>query len=67
MILTNMPMKDILRKLPVAKFARVHRSFIVPLSKIESVRNKRIKIEEKMIPVGDSYAEGFYKILGERG
>ncbi len=67
MILTNMPMKDILKKLPASKFVRVHRSFIVPLSRIESVRNKRIKIEDKTIPVGDSYAENFYKILGEKG
>ncbi|MDB5282304.1 MAG: response regulator [Bacteroidota bacterium] len=67
MILTNMPMKDILRKLPSSKFARVHRSFIVPLNRIESVRNKRIKIDDKMIPVGDSYAENFFKLLGEKG
>lgn len=67
MILTNMPMKDILRRLPASKFVRVHRSFIVPLSRIESVRNKRIKIDDKLIPVGDSYTENFFKILGERG
>ncbi len=65
MVLTNMPMKDIIRKLPASKFVRVHRSFIVPLRRIESVRNKRIKIEEKLIPVGDSYAENFFKLLGE--
>jgi two-component system LytT family response regulator len=67
MVLTNIPMKDILKKLPASKFARVHRSFIVPLNRIESVRNKRIKIEDKIIPVGDSYADAFYKILGEKG
>ena len=67
MVLTNIPMKEILKKLPQSKFVRVHRSFIVPLNRIESVRNKRIKIDDKIIPVGDSYAEGFYKILGEKG
>ena len=67
MILTNIPMKDILKKLPASKFVRVHRSFIVPLSRIESVRNKRIKIDDKIIPVGDSYADGFFKLLGEKG
>lgn len=67
MILTNMPMKDILKKLPSSKFVRVHRSFIVPLNRIESVRNKRIKISDKLIPVGDSYADSFFKILGEKG
>lgn len=67
MVLTNMPMKDILKKLPEGRFARVHRSYIVPLKKIESVRNKRIKIDDKFIPIGDSYADSFFKLLGENG
>lgn len=67
MILSNMTMKDILSKLPASNFTRVHRSYIVSLSHIESVRNKRIKIGEKFIPVGDSFADSFYKLLGEKG
>jgi two-component system LytT family response regulator len=67
MVLTNMPMKDILKKLPASKFVRVHRSYIVPLGRIESVRNKRIKIGDKLIPVGDSYTESFFRLLGENG
>lgn len=67
MVLSNMTMKDMLKKLPANNFVRVHRSYIVPLKRIESVRNKRIKMGDKMIPVGDSYAESFYKILGEKG
>jgi DNA-binding LytR/AlgR family response regulator len=67
MVLSNMTMRDILSKLPSPAFARVHRSYIVSLNQIESVRNKRIKIGEKSIPVGDSFAEGFYKLLGEKG
>ena len=67
MILSNMTMKDILSKLPSSNFTRVHRSFIVSLNHIESVRNKRIKIGEKFIPVGDSFADSFYKLLGEKG
>jgi DNA-binding LytR/AlgR family response regulator len=67
MILTNMTMKDILSKLPTTKFTRVHRSYIISLLHIESVRNKRIKIGDKQVPVGDSFAESFYKLLGENG
>ncbi len=67
MVLSNMTMKDMLKKLPANAFVRVHRSYIVPLKRIESVRNKRIKMGDKMIPVGDSYAESFYKTLGEKG
>ena len=67
MVVTNIPMKDIYRRLPASRFVRVHRSFIVPLNHIETVRNKRVKIGDKYIPVGDSYADSFYKILGENG
>ena len=67
MILTNMTMKDILSKLPSSKFTRIHRSYIISLMHIESVRNKRVKIGEKQIPVGDSFADSFYKLLGENG
>ncbi len=47
-------------------FVRCQKSFIVSLPKIESIENDRIKIGNKMIPVGDSYKEDFYKrIMGK--
>lgn len=62
-ILTLMTLKTITEKLPADKFARVHRSYIISLSKIESVRNKRIRIGEIEIPIGSSYAENITKVL----
>lgn len=62
-MLTLMPMKALMEKLPASKFVRVHRSYIVPLSRIENVKNKRIKIGEKYIPVGDSYSNTFFEAL----
>jgi DNA-binding LytR/AlgR family response regulator len=64
-ILSRITMKTILDKLPAADFVRVHRSFIVSVRKIKSVRNRRIKIGEKYIPVGDSYAQSFFQLIGE--
>lgn len=58
-IVTRMTMKAIMEKLPEAEFIRVHRSFIVAHSRIESVRNKTIKIADKEIPLGGSYEESF--------
>jgi DNA-binding LytR/AlgR family response regulator len=62
-ILTLMSMKALMEKLPGSKFVRVHRSYIVPLAKIENVRNKRIKIGEKYIPIGDSFSDAFFEAL----
>jgi len=60
-IITRMTMKSILSKLPAEEFIRVHRSFIVPFSRISQVRNKMIHVEGKEIPLGSSYEEEFNK------
>lgn len=58
-IVARMAMKDILEKLPADQFLRVHRSFIVPLAAIRSVRNNIIRLPEKEIPIGKTYQEEF--------
>lgn len=59
-VITRMTMKSISEKLP-REFMRVHRSFIVPFSRIRQVRNKVIFIDNKEIPLGSSYEEEFFK------
>lgn len=63
-IVARMTMKAILEKLPASGFLRVHRSFIVPMAKIEKVRNKIIYIKEEEIPVSASYEKDFLIALG---
>jgi DNA-binding LytR/AlgR family response regulator len=60
-IVARMPMKDMLAKLPSNDFVRVHRSFILPFSKIESVRGTTISIADREIPVGKTYVVDFFK------
>lgn len=60
-IVARMTMKSILEKLPSSQFIRVHRSFIVPISRVESIRNKTIQILDKRIPIGNSYDEEIQK------
>lgn len=49
--------------LPAQNFARVHRSFLVAIDKIEHIEKNRIQIADQMIPISDTYAEAFYKLL----
>jgi DNA-binding LytR/AlgR family response regulator len=42
-------------------FVRCQKSYIVSLGKIESIENDRIKIGNKLIPIGDAYKDTFYK------
>lgn len=62
-IVTRMTMKNIMEKLSSKEFIRVHRSFIIPFSKIENVRKKIITISGKEIPIGSSYEADFNAIF----
>jgi len=65
-ILTLMSLKAIAEKLPAQEFVRIHRSYIVPLSKIDKVSSKKIEIAGKEIPVGISYADEFFKLIDKK-
>lgn len=62
-ILTLQSFKNLMLQLPEMGFIRVHKSFVVAANKIESIERHRIKIKEKLIPISDTYKEGFYKML----
>jgi len=62
-ILTRITMKKIIEKLPSKEFIRVHRSFIVSLSKIEKIERNRIVFGEKRIPISEQYKVNFYNII----
>lgn len=63
-ILTLMSFKSIESKLPTSNFLRVHRSFIVNVSSIDSIQRSKIVIDGIRIPLGDSYKEAFLKRVG---
>jgi DNA-binding LytR/AlgR family response regulator len=59
-IVARMPMKDMMEKLGSVDFIRVHRSFILPFSRIESVRGTTIFLGDKEFPIGRTYADEFF-------
>ena len=58
-IMTLMSMKVLERHLPMSKFLRVHRSYIVNTSKIKVVERNRIVFGNQYIPVSESYKLAF--------
>lgn len=62
-VLTLMTLKSIQEKLPVRDFVRVHRSFIVPLSRIEKFSKTKLWIAGKEIPIGSSYSNVYDQLL----
>ncbi|GAB3237445.1 LytTR family DNA-binding domain-containing protein [Hymenobacter seoulensis] len=65
-ILTLNSLKAFEDRLPSQDFVRVHRSYIVALAHIDSIRKNRIYMGETIIPIGDSYADAFHKLIEER-
>lgn len=49
--------------LPSQDFARVHRSFLVAIKKIDHIEKNRIRIADQVIPISDTYADAFHKML----
>lgn len=66
-VLTLMTLKGIQEKLPAREFIRIHRSYIVAASKIESFGKSKLKIAGKDIPIGSSYAEVYQQLLKDKG
>ena len=64
-VVARLTMKGMLEKLPASDFVRVHRSFIVPVKRIERLRNKSLLVAGREIPVGSSYAVDFKKVFGQ--
>lgn len=62
-IITLQNMKKMEDALPEKHFIRVHKSYIVSINKIDSIERSRIFIRDKIIPVGDTYRDEFFKIV----
>ena len=62
-VVVRMTMKALQEKLPDNEFVRVHRSYIVAIARINSIRNKMIFIGEEEIPLGTSHEKAFYALF----
>jgi DNA-binding LytR/AlgR family response regulator len=63
-VMTQVSMKSIEDKLPEDSFMRVHRSFIINLSKISVIERNRIVFDGNVyIPVSDQYKSRFQEYL----
>jgi len=65
-IITLQVMKQLEEVLPGNRFVRVHKSFIVALDKITSIERQEICIKDRIIPIGNTYQEHFFKLLETR-
>jgi two-component system LytT family response regulator len=61
MTLQNFSELEIL--IPSSIVCRVHKSYMVALSKIENIERSRIKIADQLIPISETYKEAFFQLI----
>lgn len=66
-VMTLQSFKKMEEALPKSNFIRIHKSYMVAISKIESIERSRIKIGEKLLPISDTYKNQFNDELEKRG
>ena len=55
-VLTLMTLKSVLEKLPAGKFKRIHRSYIIPVDKVQSILNRKVRLSSGAeLPVSNNY------------
>jgi len=66
-IITKTSMALMEEKLPAANFLRIHKSFIVPVNKIEAFTANTIEIHGKELPIGRNYKNAVLNSLNFNG
>ncbi|MCC3157926.1 LytTR family DNA-binding domain-containing protein [Hymenobacter sp. 15J16-1T3B] len=62
-ILTLQSFRRVEEVLPPQRFARIHKSFLVALNRIEHVERGKVQIAGRLLPVGDAYRDGFMGLI----
>ena len=50
-------------QLPAGQFARIHKSYLVSLEKIDTIEGSRVFVGNTILPVGSLYREKFLKLI----
>jgi len=62
-IMTLQTFSDFEQEIPQTVMCRVHKSFMVALDKIDSVERDRIKIQDTLIPISETYRKTFFDLI----
>ncbi len=54
---------DLDKKLPANQFIRVHRSYIISMSKLKAYGNDYVEVSDKRFSVGNTYRDRFFEMI----
>ncbi len=63
MIISYQSLKNIETLLPSSAFPRIHKSFIIALSRIDLIEGNHVKIKDRLIPIGTNFKTEFEKLI----
>ena len=63
MIVSYQSLKNIETLLPPKQFPRIHKSFIIALSRIDLIEGNQVKIRDRMLPVGTNFKNEFERLI----
>lgn len=66
-IVTKLTIASLEEMLPEEEFVRIHRSFIVPIKRIDSYSQHAVYIKKSELPIGPLYRNGLMKKLHQLG
>jgi len=62
-VLTLQSFRRVEEVLPPERFARIHKSFLVALSRIEHVERGKVQVASRLLPIGDTYRDSFAALI----
>lgn len=63
-VVTRMSMKAIEEELPTTQFIRIHKSYIIAVAAVNSVRKTSVFIQQTELPISDNYRDSFFALIG---
>ncbi|GAB3233706.1 LytTR family DNA-binding domain-containing protein [Hymenobacter seoulensis] len=62
-VLTLQSFRRVEEVLPPDRFARIHKSYLVALSRIEHVERGKVQVAGRLLPIGDTYRDSFNSLI----
>lgn len=63
-VITRMSLKSIEEKLPYQKFVRIHKSYIVAVAHITTIRKSSVNLQSLELPVSEMYKQNIVSLTG---
>jgi DNA-binding LytR/AlgR family response regulator len=60
----RMTFGELIQKLPLSQFLRVHQSYLIYINAVEKIENNHIYIDQHKIPISSSYKEEVFRRFG---